>query len=96
MAYDGGVLELSTNGVSWVDTTFVSGGYNRTLEGCVSQNPLGPVLTLPQAVIPFFGGPLIDALNGPHGNGGYRIVFSSAVVFLFLGTVLVSRIKTVR
>jgi len=53
-------------------------------------------LTLPQAVIPFFGGPLIDALNGPHGNGGYRIVFSSAVVFLFLGTVLVSRIKVVK
>ena len=37
------------------------------------------VLTLPQAVIPLFGGPLIDALNGPHGNGGYRVVFSSAV-----------------
>jgi MFS family permease len=53
-------------------------------------------LTLPQAVIPFFGGPLIDALNGQHGNGGYRVVFSSAVVFLFLGTVLVSRIKAVR
>jgi MFS family permease len=53
-------------------------------------------LTLPQAVIPFFGGPLIDLLNGPHGNGGYRIVFSSAVLFLFLGTVLVSRIKSVR
>jgi len=53
-------------------------------------------LTLPQAIIPFFGGPLIDALNGPHGNGGYRVVFSSAVVFLFLGTVLVSRIKVVR
>ena len=53
-------------------------------------------LTLPQAIIPFFGGPLIDVLNGPHGNGGYRIVFSSAVVFLFLGTVFVSRIKTVR
>ena len=53
-------------------------------------------LTLPQAIIPFFGGPLIDALNGPHGNGGYRVVFSSAVVFLFLGTVLVSRIKAVR
>jgi MFS family permease len=53
-------------------------------------------LTLPQAIIPFFGGPLIDALNGPHGNSGYRVVFSSAVVFLFLGTVLVSRIKTVR
>lgn len=53
-------------------------------------------LTLPQAIIPFFGGPLIDALNGPHGNGGYRIVFSSAVVFLFVGTLLVSRIKSVR
>src|SRR5882762_1642271 len=53
-------------------------------------------LTMPQAIIPFFGGPLIDALNGAHGNGGYRVVFSSAVVFLFLGTVLVSRIKSVR
>ncbi|MGA7912328.1 MAG: MFS transporter [Candidatus Dormiibacterota bacterium] len=53
-------------------------------------------LTLPQAVIPLFGGALLDHLNGPHGNGGYRIVFSSAVVFLFAGTVLVSRIKSVR
>jgi MFS family permease len=53
-------------------------------------------LTLPQAIIPFFGGPLIDSLNGPHGNSGYRIVFSSAIVFLFLGTIFVSRIKTVR
>jgi MFS family permease len=53
-------------------------------------------LTMPQAIIPFFGGPLIDALNGPHGNSGYRVVFSSAVVFLFLGTILVSRIKSVR
>jgi MFS family permease len=53
-------------------------------------------LTLPQAIIPFVGGPLIDALNGPHGNSGYRIVFSSAIVFLLLGTIFVSRIKTVR
>ena len=53
-------------------------------------------LTMPQAIIPFFGGPLIDALNGSHGNSGYRVVFSSAVVFLFLGTILVSRIKSVR
>ena len=53
-------------------------------------------LTMPQAIIPFFGGPLIDHLNGPHGDGGYRIVFSSAVVFLFVGTVLVSRIRSVR
>lgn len=53
-------------------------------------------LTLPQAIVPLFGGRLIDALNGAHGNGGYRIVFSSAVVFLLIGTVLVSRIKVVR
>ena len=53
-------------------------------------------LTLPQAIVPFFANPLIDMLNGPHGNGGYRIVFSSAVVFMILGTVFVSRIKTVR
>lgn len=53
-------------------------------------------LTMPQAFIPLFGGRLIDLLNGSNGNGGYRVVFSSAVVFLFLGTVLVSRIKSVR
>ena len=53
-------------------------------------------LTLPQALIPFLGGPLIDALNGPHGNGGYRVVFAAGIVFLALGTVFVSRIKTVR
>lgn len=53
-------------------------------------------LTLPQAIIPFLSGPLLDALNGPHGNGGYRIVFSSAVVFMILGTVFVSRIRAVR
>lgn len=53
-------------------------------------------LTFPQAIVPFFAGPLIDAFNGPQGNGGYRIVFSSAVVFMALGTFFVSRIKTVR
>jgi len=53
-------------------------------------------LTFPGAIIPLFTGPLIDALNGPHGNGGYRVVFSSAVVFMILGTAFVSRIKTVR
>jgi MFS family permease len=53
-------------------------------------------LTFPQAIVPFFAGPLIDAINGPQGNGGYRVVFSSAVVFMALGTLFVSRIKTVR
>ena len=54
-------------------------------------------LTLPQAILPLFGGALIDFLN-KHlaANSGYRVVFSSAVLFLFIGTVLVSRIKAVR
>ncbi|HXC79373.1 MAG TPA: MFS transporter [Candidatus Acidoferrum sp.] len=54
-------------------------------------------LTLPQAILPLFGGALIDYLN-KHlaANSGYRVVFSSAVVFLFVGTFLVSRIKAVR
>jgi MFS family permease len=54
-------------------------------------------LTLPQAFLPLFGGALIDYLNRTvGGNAGYRVVFSSAVLFLFLGTVLVSRIRAVR
>jgi len=53
-------------------------------------------LTFPQAIVPFFAGPLIDFINGPHGNGGYRVVFSSAVVFMALGTLFVSRIRAVR
>jgi len=54
-------------------------------------------LTLPQAILPLFGGALIDYLN-THlaANSGYRVVFSSAVLFLLLGTVLVRRIKAVR
>ncbi len=54
-------------------------------------------LTFPQALLPLFGGVLIDYLNkNVDPNIGYRVVFASAVVFLFLGTVLVSRIKSVR
>jgi MFS family permease len=54
-------------------------------------------LTLPQAILPLFGGALIDYLNNHMGgNAGYRVVFSSAVLFLLVGTILVSRIKSVR
>jgi len=54
-------------------------------------------LTFPQALLPLFGGALIDYLNKHvEANVGYRVVFSSAVLFLFVGTVLVSRIKSVR
>ncbi|MFL5734617.1 MAG: hypothetical protein ACJ78Q_15645, partial [Chloroflexia bacterium] len=41
VAYDGGVLEVSTDGTAWSNPTFISGGYDKTLEGCASQNPLG-------------------------------------------------------
>jgi len=54
-------------------------------------------LTFPQALLPLFGGVLIDYLNkNVDPNIGYRVVFASAVVFLFVGTVFVSRIKSVR
>src|SRR5579864_1625794 len=54
-------------------------------------------LSMPQAFLPLFGGALIDFLNHTSGgNTGYRVVFASAVVFLFIGTVMVSRIKSVR
>src|SRR5439155_2864981 len=39
-AYDGGVLEISTDGTSWADPSFIAGGYNRTVLACPSQNPL--------------------------------------------------------
>jgi MFS family permease len=54
-------------------------------------------LTMPQAIIPLVGGGVIDYFNNHVApNSGYRVLFSSAVVFLFVGTILVSRIKTVR
>jgi len=53
-------------------------------------------LTLPQFVVPFFAGPALDHFNAQSPNLGYRVVFSSAIVLLFLGTVFVSRIRTIR
>jgi len=53
-------------------------------------------LTFPQAIVPFISGPVLDAINGPTGTGGYRVVFSSAVLFMILGTTFVSRIRSVR
>jgi MFS family permease len=53
-------------------------------------------LTLPQFVVPFFAGPALDHFNAQSPNLGYRVVFSSAILLLFLGTVFVSRIRTVR
>lgn len=53
-------------------------------------------LTLPQFVVPFFAGPALDHFNAVSPNLGYRVVFASAIVFLGIGTVLVSRIRSVR
>jgi MFS family permease len=53
-------------------------------------------LTLPQFVVPFFAGRALDYFNGVSHNLGYRVVFSSTILLLALGTVFVSRIKSVR
>ena len=53
-------------------------------------------LTLPQTYIPFGAGIALDYFNKQSANSGYRVIFSAAVVFLILGTVFVSRIRSVR
>ena len=53
-------------------------------------------LTLPQFIVPFFAGPAIDGLNAVSPGLGYRVVFSSAIVLLGIGTIFVSRIRSVR
>lgn len=52
--------------------------------------------TLPQVLLPAVMGPILDLFNHRSPNSGYRIIFSAAIVFYLLGTVLVSRIKSVR
>jgi MFS family permease len=52
--------------------------------------------TLPQTFAPAIGGFLLDAFNRQSPNSGYRAVFGSAIVFFILGTIFVSRIRSVR
>ena len=52
--------------------------------------------TFPQVVLPSVLGFVLDAFNRNSPNSGFRIVFAFAVVLFALGTILVSRIKTVR
>ena len=52
--------------------------------------------TLPQTIAPAIGGYLLDYFNHVSPNSGYRAVFASAIVFFVLGTVFVSRIRSVR
>ena len=53
-------------------------------------------LTLPGTYVPFVAGWTLDTLNRHAANSGYRVIFAAAVVFLIMGTVFVSRIKSVR
>jgi MFS family permease len=53
-------------------------------------------LTLPQFVVPFIAGPTLDHFNSVSPNSGYRVVFAGAIVLLIIGTVFVSRIRSVR
>jgi MFS family permease len=52
--------------------------------------------TFPQVVLPSVLGFVLDAFNRHSPNSGFRVVFAVAIVFFGLGTVLVSRIKSVR
>jgi MFS family permease len=52
--------------------------------------------TLPNSLIPLIEGPLIDHFNRVSHNSGYRVAFASVILFFTLGTVFVSRIRSVR
>jgi MFS family permease len=53
-------------------------------------------MTLPNSVVTAAAGVSISYLNKLHPLSGYRWVFGSAALFFLVGTILVSRLKTVR
>lgn len=52
--------------------------------------------TLPQVFVPFVAGFALDLFNRQAPNAGYRIIFVGAAVFYVLGTLFVSRVRSVR
>jgi MFS family permease len=53
--------------------------------------------TLPNSLIPAIEGGLIDHFNkNVAPNSGYRVAFGSVILFFLLGTIFVSRIRSVR
>jgi MFS family permease len=52
--------------------------------------------TLPQVLAPSIGGPLLDAFNHRSPGLGYTVIFSIAIVYVVLGSVLVWKIKGTR
>jgi MFS family permease len=52
--------------------------------------------TLPNSIIPAIEGVLIAFFNSHAANSGYRVAFGSVILFFLLGTVFVTRIRSVR
>src|ERR1700736_4044446 len=52
--------------------------------------------TLPQTFFPLVAGFVLDFVNRNGGDQGYRVVFGFSIVFFALGTVFVSRIRSIR
>lgn len=52
--------------------------------------------TLPNSIVPAIEGVLISYFNSHAANSGYRVAFASVIFFFLLGTVFVSRIRSVR
>ena len=52
--------------------------------------------TLPQVLVPVAAGFVLDAFNRQSANSGYRVIFIGAAIFYLLGTIFVSRIRSVR
>jgi len=53
--------------------------------------------TLPNSIVPAIEGVLISYFNSHTGvNSGYRVAFASVILFFLLGTMFVSRIRSVR
>lgn len=52
--------------------------------------------TLPNSIVPAVEGALILFFNQHVANSGYRVAFASVIVFFLLGTLFVTRIRSVR
>lgn len=52
--------------------------------------------TLPNSIVPAIEGVLIQYFNSHAANSGYRVAFGSVILFFLLGTLFVSRIRSVR
>ena len=52
--------------------------------------------TLPNSIVPAIVGMVIAFFNSHAANLGYRVAFGTVIVFFLLGTVFVSRIRSVR